>query len=150
MSRKTVMYRYEPQPQPKPKKQVRFALPTKSVSVLPTKSVSDRPKSSSKPSRHSDNRRSSKGHSTCKPILVAAGLSTVAAALNSKKDRSRTKVPQRSHPPPPPPAPRKEVRSSGRGESYPKPSKPTFGFNGFARGDDWTRGYRKTTYVYYQ
>ncbi|KAK3719448.1 hypothetical protein LTR37_004306 [Vermiconidia calcicola] len=139
-----------PQPKPTPKKQVRFA--------LPGKTESDRArKSSEKPSRQSDSKRAStreqpsKSSRSTQPYLVAAGLSAVAAAIDTgpRKEKPKTRTPQRyerrpAPPPPPPPAPRrKEERPAARTSSRRHSTQAMHG--GVPRDYDWERVTRVTT-----
>ena len=153
----TVLYRTParqqppPQPKPNPKKQVRFALPGRTESVRAWRS-------SEKPSRQSDNKRTStreqpsKSSRSTQPYLVAAGLSAVAAAIDtgSRKERSKTRTSPRyerrpAPPPRPPPAPkRREERPSARTSSRRHSTQAVHG--GVPRDYDWERVTRVTTY----
>ena len=113
MPRKVVVYKYQPQPEPKPKeeskKHVRFNLTPKTISERSSKkpqrySQSDVRRSSSTLERPSTtherqstkNERSSKTSRTAEPILVAAGLASLAQARETKKEPSSRRKTERS------------------------------------------------------
>ena len=150
MPRKTVTYETQPPPPPpqQPKKSVRFA--------LPAKAASDRAPKPSKRHSSSERERSSKSRrSPCEPMVVAAGLSTVARAMDSsqrERPRPKTSARRSQPPPPPPPAPRRELhRPSNWGQSYSQGySKPNLNANRALGGYDWARVYHRTTYGWYR
>lgn len=131
-----------------PEKRVRFALPPKSA-LKPTKAPE----------------RAPKGNSWAAPIVVATGLSAVAASMD-RKDRSKTtksparcsqperrsqpKSPRRSQRPPAPMTPRRsERRSTGR-DNYSRVRESASRRNNDRSTDyGWTRTVRRTTRVWY-